>query len=144
MSNNNHVFRNRIAIVIGVLLVIFGLWQLAERVLGTFFSEIWRVISLALTIIWPLAIIAGGILLMVAARKGKLNLSKDKKLSRSSKNKKFGGVCGGIAEYLGIAPAMVRAITIILAILCWYIIMPLYILFWIVIPYDTTNYNKWV
>ena len=124
--------------------MVFGLWQLAERVFGNFFADIWRIISLAISIIWPLAIIAGGILLMVAARKGSLDISRDKKLYRSSRNKKLGGVCGGIAEYLSVDPAMVRVITIVLAILCWYIIIPLYVLFWIIIPYDTNNYNTWV
>ena len=144
MSNNNRVNKNSILIIIGILLVVFGLWQLAERVFGAFYLEIWRVISLAISIIWPIAIIAGGILLMIAARKGSLDISKDKKLYRSSKNKKLGGVCGGIGEYLGVDPAMTRVITIVLAILCWYIIVPLYILFWIIIPYDTKNYNTWV
>jgi len=147
MSNNksnNKVNKNSIALIIGILLVVFGLWQLAERFFGTFFGEIWRFISLGISILWPLAIIAGGILLMLAARRGKLDLSKDTKLFRSSRSKKLGGVCGGIAEYLNIDPAMVRVITIVLAILCWYIIVPLYILFWIIIPYNPNNYNTWV
>ena len=142
--SNNRLDKNGIAIIIGILLVVFGLWQLAERILGSFYIEIWRFISTVISIVWPLAIIAGGILLMVAARKGHLELSKNKKLYRSSRNKKLGGVCGGIAEYLSVDHAMVRVITIILAILSWYIIVPLYILFWIIIPYDTKNYSTWV
>jgi len=143
--SNNRVNKNNILIIIGVLLVVLGLWQLLGRVIGTYFDEIWRVISLVISIVWPIVIIAGGILLMVAARKGSLDVSKNKRLFRSSKSKKLGGVCGGIAEYLSVDPAMVRVVTIILAILCWYIFIPLYILFWIVIPHDTMkNYNTWV
>ena len=142
--SNNRINKTSIVVIIGVLLVVFGLWQLAERVLGIFYFDLWQVISLTISILWPIAIIIGGILLMVAARKGRLDLSKDKKLFRSARSKKLGGVCGGIAEYLGADPAMVRVVTIILAILCWYIIIPLYILFWIIIPYDTKNYNTWV
>ena len=142
--SNGRFNKSNIAIIIGVLLVFFGLWQLIERVLGVFFIDLWWVISLIINILWPVAIVAGGVLLMVAARRGNLDLPKDKKLHRSSKNKKISGVCGGIAEYLSADPAIVRAITIVLAILCWYVIVPLYILFWIIIPIDTKNYGSWV
>lgn len=135
-----------IAMAVGILLVLFGVWQLAERLLGSWYSEIWKTISLVINIAWPVVIIAGGIALMIAAKKGKLNLSSDRKLYRSVYNRKLGGVCGGIAEYLGVDPAIVRIITIVLAILCWYVILPLYLLIWIIIEPDTTNknYNNWV
>ncbi|MCL2807528.1 MAG: PspC domain-containing protein [Coriobacteriia bacterium] len=68
----------------------------------------------------------------------------DRKLYRSVRNKKISGVCGGIGEYLNADAAVVRVITIVLAILCWYVIVPLYILFWIIIEPDTRNYNTWV
>ncbi len=35
---------------------------------------------------------------------------KDKKLRRSSRNNKIAGVCGGIAEYLGIDPTVIRVL----------------------------------
>lgn len=142
--SNNRLKKSTIAIIIGVFLIVFGAWQLVSRVMGLFFIEIFAFVNLIISILWPIAIVAGGIMLMVAARKGGLDISKDKKLYRSLKNKKLGGVCGGIAEYLSVDHAMVRAITIVLAILCWYIIIPLYILFWIIIPVDTKNYNTWV
>ncbi|MDR2491924.1 MAG: PspC domain-containing protein [Coriobacteriales bacterium] len=141
---NSGFNKNNLFLLVGVLLVLFGLWQLAERVLGVWFEEIAVIVSFIMNIVWPLAIISGGILLMLAARKGSLNLPQGKKLFRSSKSRKLAGVCGGIAEYLGVDAAMVRIATIILAILCWYVIIPLYILFWIVIPYDTKNYSTWV
>jgi len=66
-------------------------------------------------------------------------------LTRSTNNKVIAGVCGGIAEYLSADPAMVRVITIILAILCVYVVVPLYLLFWIIIPQDDgKRYNTWV
>ncbi len=133
-----------IALAVGILLVLFGLWQLAERFFGIWFYDIWRIISLVISIVWPLLIVAGGLALMLIARKGNLSLPIDRKLFRSIRNKKLGGVCGGIAEYLGADPAVVRVITIVLAILCWYVIIPLYILFWIVVEPDNKNYNNWV
>jgi len=133
-----------IALAIGILMVLFGIWQLAERFLGTWFSEIWQVISLVINIVWPLLIITGGVGLMLLARKGNLSLPVDRKLFRSVRNKKIGGVCGGIGEYLGVDAAVVRVVTIVLAIPFWYFILPLYLLFWIIIEPDTKNYNNWV
>jgi len=37
-----------------------------------------------------------------------------KKLYLSEKDKKIGGVCGGIAEYLGVDPTLVRIIALVL------------------------------
>lgn len=133
-----------VALAIGILLVLFGIWQLAERLLGTWYADIWRIVSLVISIAWPLVIIVGGVALMLVARKGNLSLPIDRKLYRSVRNKKISGVCGGIAEYLGADPAVVRAITIVLALLCWYVIVPLYLLFWIIIEPDTKNYSNWV
>ncbi len=41
---------------------------------------------------------------------------KDKKLRRSAADNKIAGVCGGIAEYLGIDSTVVRAIFAILGL----------------------------
>lgn len=133
-----------IVMAIGILLMLFGLWQLAERFLGTWLTDVWRIISMVISILWPIMIILGGVALLFVARKGNLGLPIDRKLYRSIRNRKLGGVCGGIAEYLGADPAVVRAITIVLAILCWYVIVPLYVLAWIIIEPDTKNYNNWV
>jgi len=133
-----------VALAVGVLMVLFGLWQLAERFLGPWLHGIWQVISLVISIVWPLLIIASGVGLMILARKGNLSLPVDRKLYRSLRNKKIGGICGGVGEYLGVDPVVVRIITIVLAIPFWYFIPPLYLLFWIFIEPDTKNYNNWV
>lgn len=140
----NKASASKIALGIGILLILLGVWKLAERLLGPWYADIWHVVSVVINIAWPLLIIAGGVALMLAARKGKLDLPADRKLYRSIRNKKIAGVCGGIAEYLGADPAVVRIITIVLTLLCWYVTVPLYLLFWIIIEPDTKNYNNWV
>jgi phage shock protein PspC (stress-responsive transcriptional regulator) len=145
VASNNKITKNGIAVAVGVLLVLFGIWQLAEQIFGLWYADIWAAISLAIRIIWPLVIIAGGIMLMIAARKGNLSLPENRKLYRSTSNKKISGVCGGIAEYLAVDAAMVRVSIIVLAILCWYVIVPLYLMFWIIIPQGgNKHYNTWV
>ncbi|MBT4191858.1 MAG: PspC domain-containing protein [Candidatus Diapherotrites archaeon] len=54
-------------------------------------------------------------------------------LKRSKKNKLLGGVCGGIAEYYGLDPTLVR-LGWILVSLVWGIGILLYILAWIIMP----------
>lgn len=57
----------------------------------------------------------------------------EKRLARSRKNRMIGGVCGGIAEYLGIDPTVVRLIWAVTT-LFWGTGIILYLLMWVVIP----------
>ena len=57
-----------------------------------------------------------------------------KKLYRSRFNKKICGVCGGIAEYFGIYPTVVRVIWVILAFLPVLPMIIIYIILAFVIP----------
>ena len=56
-----------------------------------------------------------------------------KRLYRSTKDKKIAGVCGGLANYFNIDPAIVR-ITFLLTALVWGISIILYIVCWICMP----------
>jgi len=57
-----------------------------------------------------------------------------KKLYRSSANRWLGGVCGGLGEYLGMDPTVVRILYIIGTFLSMGFGILLYIILWIVIP----------
>jgi len=59
---------------------------------------------------------------------------KIKRLYRSEKEKVFGGVCGGIAEYFKLDPVLIRAITILLLFLSCGAIILAYLVLWIIIP----------
>ena len=57
------------------------------------------------------------------------------KLSRSSSNRIIAGVCGGIAEWLGWSPTMVRVLYVVGSILS--VAFPgilVYVILWIVMP----------
>lgn len=58
---------------------------------------------------------------------------KVKRLYRSKKDKIIAGVCGGIGNYLGIDPVIVRLVWVLLA-LCGGAGILAYILAWIIIP----------
>ena len=58
-----------------------------------------------------------------------------KRLYRSTADKKVGGVCGGIAEYLEVDSTVVRLVTVILALVS--AVIPLligYCVAWMIIP----------
>ncbi|MDR1083010.1 MAG: PspC domain-containing protein [Coriobacteriales bacterium] len=67
-----------------------------------------------------------------------------KKLYRSMRNKKIAGVCGGLAEYFKLNHATIRIIALILAVLSWYVVLPLYLVLWIVVPPDTQSFDTWI
>ncbi len=57
----------------------------------------------------------------------------EKHLYRSRRNRILGGVCGGIAEYFGLDPTLVRIITVLLMLLPGIGVLT-YVILWIVIP----------
>jgi len=57
----------------------------------------------------------------------------EKRLHRSLTDRKIAGVCGGIAEYLGWDPTLVRLLWVILTLLGGSGIL-IYIVLWIVMP----------
>lgn len=56
-----------------------------------------------------------------------------KRLFRSETDRKIAGVCGGLAEYFTIDPAIVRIVFAALAFLWGWGIL-LYLIFWISVP----------
>jgi phage shock protein C len=55
------------------------------------------------------------------------------KLYRSLENRRLGGVCGGLGEYLNIDPVVVRLLFILFAF-CGCASILAYIIMWIVVP----------
>ena len=58
----------------------------------------------------------------------------EKRLYRSRKNRMIGGVCGGLAEYFGIDPVVVRLIAVLLLLPGGLPGFLPYIILWIVVP----------
>ena len=56
-----------------------------------------------------------------------------KKLMRSSTDKKLGGVCAGVADYFDMDPTLVRVLWL-LVVLCGGTGILLYVILWIVLP----------
>jgi phage shock protein PspC (stress-responsive transcriptional regulator) len=60
-------------------------------------------------------------------------MNASKRLCRSRQNRSLAGVCGGIAEYLGWDPTLVRVAWIILTLLGGSGIL-IYLILWLVMP----------
>lgn len=83
-------------------------------------------------------IINGKLYCKACAEKVKYEESHPKTLHRSIKNRFIAGVCGGIGEYLGIDPIIVRIIFVLLIFLPrwsgFFTMILIYLLLWIVMP----------
>jgi len=62
------------------------------------------------------------------------NKLKGKKLLRSKKNRMIAGVCGGIGEYLGIDPTVIRLLWVLFTLISLGAGIIAYIIAWIIIP----------
>jgi phage shock protein C len=60
-----------------------------------------------------------------------------KRLYRSENNKFIGGVCGGISEFFGIDPSIVRIIAVLLSIGSVGTGVLVYLVAWILIPSES-------
>jgi phage shock protein C len=57
-----------------------------------------------------------------------------KRLYRSKKDQKIGGVCGGLGEYFNIDPTIVRIIFVVLALPGGFPGIIPYFILWVVVP----------
>jgi len=64
-----------------------------------------------------------------------------RRLYRSGMDRIFGGVCGGIAEYLGVDPVIIRLLWVVLSLASLGTGIILYIICWIIIPRNPNH--KW-
>jgi phage shock protein C len=64
-----------------------------------------------------------------------------KRLYRSAKDRIIGGVCGGIADYFGIDPVIIRILWIIVTLASLGFGILAYLLAWIIIPRNPNQ--KW-
>ncbi|MDG5799774.1 PspC domain-containing protein [Marinilabiliaceae bacterium ANBcel2] len=67
---------------------------------------------------------------------------KKRRLYRNIDNDMIGGVCSGLAAYFNIDPVIVRVIFVILPFLSFGLIIPIYIILWIIMPAAVTTTQK--
>ncbi|MGH2557221.1 MAG: PspC domain-containing protein [Actinomycetota bacterium] len=56
----------------------------------------------------------------------------ERRLTRSEKDRRLAGVCGGLGEYFGIDPVLIRVGFVVAGLMGWGVL--LYVVLWIVLP----------
>lgn len=106
MSTKN---RNDWLAVVAITLIAFGMWMLAGRLLGPWFEPVREAVRFASRLIWPLAVIGLGVLLLMASRGDGMHFEvRGKRLYRSRSDRMVSGVLGGLAVYLGVDATILR------------------------------------
>ena len=67
------------------------------------------------------------------------NTMEPKKLRRSSTNRMIAGVCGGIADYFGIDPTIVRVLAVLMLLPGGVPGFVPYMLLWLIVPAQPTS-----
>ena len=66
-----------------------------------------------------------------------------KRLTRSTRDRMWAGVAGGMAEYFDVDPVLIRLLWVLATIFTGGLAIPLYILLWLVMPRDTAQGGGW-
>ena len=130
--------------VIGIVSIYTGvdiLYRIVFFIDIYLYAIFWLVLFIGyLILIIKLSCCKGKEVRIVMRRTVKSSGSNVKRLYRSGKDKILGGVCGGIAEYLGVDPVIIRLLWVI-AVFGWGAGILAYIIAWIIIPRNPRH--KW-
>lgn len=112
----------QIAIIVGAACILFGVWRLFGVAFGYgWWNALQRMVGTVFSYLWPIALICAGLYLVWAAKSGRLkgvtNIDWRKPFGRSVTDKRIAGVCGGIAQFLGIDSTIVRVLVVILFVI---------------------------
>lgn len=116
---SEHDRRNEWTVLGAVALIVVGVWLLLARVPGPLAGPIGALLRFVAAIAWPLALIAAGVLLLIAGRRGVaagVDVS-GKRLYRSRNERLVGGVLGGLGAYLGVDPTWLRIGYVVITVL---------------------------
>jgi len=106
---SNQDRRSEWTVIVGIGLVVLGIWFLLTQFAGWAVAPIAIVLALMAKVGWPLLLIALGVLLVIRARGGGWAPS-GRQLYRSRSDRVIAGVLGGIATWLGVNPTPLRVI----------------------------------
>lgn len=112
----------QLAIIVGIAFVLFGVWKLVGAALGYgWWADVQRIAGMVFSYLWPVALIAAGIYLVWAGRTGRLkgmsSVDWSRPFGRSVTDRRIAGVCGGIGQFFGVDPTIVRVLVVILFVI---------------------------
>lgn len=68
-------------------------------------------------------------------------MTADSRLYRSATDRYLGGICGGLGEYLGVDPTVVRLIVVVLALVTNGVVLAAYFIAWFIVPVPPPGYD---
>ena len=68
---------------------------------------------------------------------------REKRLTRSSRERLWAGVAGGMAEYFDVDPVIMRIIWVAAGVLTGGLAIPAYIVMWLIMPRDEPAAGAW-
>jgi phage shock protein PspC (stress-responsive transcriptional regulator) len=128
--------KNNFLLLLGIIIFAFGAFSLIAGVIfGHLLFFPFRIVPFFETL-FALTFIAFGLYLIFdyANKKNHNENSNQRVLSKSLINKKFLGVCAGIAEYFKIDPTVVRVVWVIFSLISFGIAVIVYIVLGIILP----------
>lgn len=66
----------------------------------------------------------------------------NRKLTRSRSDRMLAGVCGGLANYFGLDPSLVRIGYALLTFFTVFADIPVYLIMWLIVPEEKNLYNR--
>ncbi len=136
-----------VTLILGIIVVIIGVSLLFGYYDIFYVNALWRNFG---SLILPIVIILIGGALLFEREKGEKEPSEihgeslhagveTKKFARSVHERKIAGVCGGVAEYFGVDPTVVRLIYVLLVFASFGLAIILYFLCALVIPKEVNS-----
>ena len=141
MNTNNG--KTVIVVAAGIIVILIGLAMLLGNIFGSGLFTFWRYLTIVLSVLCSIIIIALGVILLVYSGQKSQAFVAEKRLYRSTSGKSIGGVCAGVANYFKVDPVIIRIITVVLGLTSAYLIVPLYLILWAIVPPDTRKTGTW-
>lgn len=69
-------------------------------------------------------------------------MNTSRQLRRSESNRMIGGVCAGVADFLGVDTAVVRVLTAVGALFSLGTVALIYLVMWVLVPQATTDWQR--
>lgn len=134
MSNSVRSSGSRVLLAVGVMLVAYGSYKLVQRLFAPWWAWVPGLLSMFARIVWPLAIIAVGVFVVVEVKRGVIAIPSGRPLYRSVDDRVLGGVCGGLASYFAIDSVVVRAVAVVLLLAATLVMAGVYLVAWVTVP----------
>ena len=136
--------RKTIMTIAGTVLIAYGLYRLLGQISYAWWPAFSQVVVRVMRIVWPIAILVAGLVLIVLASNGKAFMPAGRKLYRKRAGRMLGGVCAGLADYSGLDVTTVRLISVVLMVASFSMFVLLYVVLWVIVPEEPQDGSVWV